>query len=65
MSRSQAMRSVRDGAPSLARPLAGQWANGFTVVWHRTESAWLQSHARRGGFQGSRLAQLAFNLDVV
>eukprot|EP00974_Lingulodinium_polyedra_P018662 1807761-Lingulodinium_polyedra.AAC.1 len=56
---------MRRLVPSLARMLAGLWANGFTVVWRRVSSQWQSARAARGGFQGSRLVQIAFNVDIL
>ena len=65
--RSSGLAATRALVPRLAPMLAGQWRNGCSVAWQRVAEApgaWRRDLAWRGGWQGSRLTQIAFCLDL-
>ena len=44
--------------------LAGQWRSQEVIVWQQVLGKLTKFESERGGWQGSRLAQLAFSLSL-
>ncbi len=64
MYRSAALRAVRTLLPEALPMLAGQWQNQKVNVWQQVQGKWTKFESERGGWQGSRLTQLAFCLSL-
>ena len=58
--RSSCLRGLRVRAPALAVMAAAQWQNQTVGAWQRALAGWRYSFTHRGGWQGSRLMQVAF-----
>ena len=63
MLRSRAMSATRRLAPALLPMLLGQWRRPVKA-WQRVEEGWRCDGSGRGGWQGSRLTQVAFCIDL-
>ena len=62
--RSRALERIRRTVPGIYRVLAVQWQNEEgVVVWQRSTHGWRQDMSATGGWQGSRLTQVAFAVD--
>ena len=63
--RLRALRAAAERSPRVAALAAVQWKHGSVGLWQRVaEGAWQSDETFRGGFQGSRLAQVMFALDL-
>ena len=63
--RSSALSSAAPRSPRVAALAAVQWKHGRVTIWQRMAGgSWVQDASWRGGFQGSRLAQVMFALDL-
>eukprot|EP00973_Karenia_brevis_P021576 2965755-Karenia_brevis.AAC.1 len=65
MLRSRALKSVREHCPDLFPMLCGQWRNARVVAWQRVDGRWVPYDSWRGGWQGSRLTQITFCIDLL
>ena len=59
MYRSADLRAVRTLLPEVLPMLAGRWRNRKVTVWQHVLGKWTKFESARGGWQGSRLTQLA------
>ena len=63
--RSVTLRSVLKKVESLAPLLAGQWGHEGTRYWQRrADGTWREAWTHRGGWQGARLTQVCFAIDL-
>ena len=58
--RSSCLRGLRARAPAVAVMAAAQWQSLAVGAWQRAPAGWRHSLTHRGGWQGSRLMQVAF-----
>ena len=62
--RSRAMKRLKMQVPALFRILAAQWqGNQGVALWRRAQGRWQKDFSSTGGWQGSRLTQVAFAID--
>jgi len=64
MRRSSALAAMRERVPGLYRMLAAQWRHGAVRAWQRVGGGWRLDMSACGGWQGSRLTQIAFAVDL-